>query len=86
MHMAGAVDVVNGQLRIYLDGALAAVAPRPTNATSVGSGTVDVGVTRSAGVVSSRWGGQIADVAVFGGVPTSSQLNILSAGQDPVNG
>ncbi|MGN7979442.1 LamG domain-containing protein [Microbacterium sp. 22195] len=86
VHVAGVADVVNGQLRLYLDGALAATAPRPDTAQNLGSSVVDVGVARSAGAVAARWPGQLADVAVFGGVPTSSQLAALRLGTDPAQG
>jgi len=86
VHVAGVVDVVNGQLRLYLDGSLAASVLRSDGAQNLGSSTVDVGVSRNAGAVTARWPGQIADVAVFSGVPTSSQLGQLRLGQDPAEG
>lgn len=86
VHVAGVVDRVNGQLRVYLDGALAATAALPSTAPNIGTGTVDIGVRRSGGTVTARWPGQIADVAIFGGIPTSSQLSTLRLGADPAEG
>lgn len=85
-YVAGVSDTVNGELRVYVDGALAGRAPRPSTATAVGSPGVAVGVSQSGGVVAARWAGLIADPAVFAGVATASQLIELQSGQDPADG
>ncbi len=86
-HLAIVRDSSNSQIRLYVDGALAAIAQNVSfDAGAASTNTFDVGVTLVNQVAADRWTGQIADPAWFGTVATASQLIALRAGQDPANG
>lgn len=88
VHVAGVYDAVSQELRLYIDGAWAATGMRGLSGeANPPSSLVAVGVTTDSwGRVSSRWTGQIADPAVFQGVATASQLQVLRSGSDPADG
>lgn len=86
-HVSGVWDAANQDLRLYLNGSIAARAafswPAGTPATAM---TLNVGAVAPTGTVRARWAGQLADPAVYAGVATASQLGLLDVGNDPAQG
>lgn len=86
-HVAGVWDATNGQMRLYVNAALAStVAFAWPSGTPSTAQNIYVGSAMSGSAVTSRWSGQLADPSVFSGVASASQISLLRSGQDPVNG
>lgn len=86
-HVSGVWDAANGQIRLYVNAALANTVPFGWPAdTPTTPQTLYVGSTVSDTTVTGRWSGQLADPATFTGVATASQLSELRSGKDPSNG
>ncbi|WP_062465461.1 LamG domain-containing protein [Demequina maris] len=80
-HAAGVYDADAGELRLFLDGALAATTPfdRPWQAT----GPLEIGSSLSDGVPVNFWPGAIAGVAVYDSALTDDEVATVATAEPP---
>ncbi|MFG1710333.1 LamG-like jellyroll fold domain-containing protein [Nonomuraea sp. M3C6] len=78
-HLAGVYDPLAGELRVYVNGRLSTTTVTGHLSTWNATGPLQVGRTKTAGVLTGYWPGTVDDVRTYDGVLSAEQIAQLAA-------